>query len=162
MRKNREFSFWYDKILRLIAIRPRSGKEVSDYFLRKQVDRETSGLIMKKLEEGSLVDDAAFARWFVEQRKTFRPKGKHALRFELEQKGIQRELIDAVLEADLGDKDEVAAALKIVNKRLRFWQELPPKERQRKVYAILARRGFGWSVIERVLKHVDSENEHLT
>lgn len=162
MRKTKDFPFWYDKTLRFLAIRPRSRQEMSDYLLRKKAGSELSRLVVTALTEARLIDDTEFARWFIENRKTFRPKGKRALRYELAQKGIEREIIEHVLDTDLDDVEEESAARRVVAKKLRLWRHLSHKDIRSNVHAMLARRGFNWSVIERVLKNVDSENEHLT
>ncbi len=66
-----------------------------------------------KLIELDLLDDQKFARWWVEQRLRFRPKGNRALTAELLAKGIDREIISQVL---LSPEQERQLAIKLRGK----------------------------------------------
>ena len=86
-----------EQTYRFFSYRPRSEKEIRDYLGKKGLREEEKEKIVKKLKEEKLIDDLEFARWFLEQRQTFRPKGSYALRQELRQKGIGEKIIDQVL-----------------------------------------------------------------
>ncbi|MFH1841099.1 MAG: regulatory protein RecX [Candidatus Shapirobacteria bacterium] len=124
----------WEKVTRFLSFRPRSEKEVADYLVRKKIPL---GPIIKKLKRLKLLDDREFARWFLEQRASFKPKGKMALKQELYQKGIARELVEELL----AEVDEASEARKIMEKK-----KLLPE----KMMALLARRGFSWETIKDV------------
>jgi regulatory protein len=98
-----------------------------------------------KLADWRLVDDRAFAEYWLENRQLHRPKGARALRAELSQKGVGREVIDQAL---TGQRDEAEDAYRAAQKHA--WR-LPvadrPEFRQR-VGQYLLRRGFDWEAIE--------------
>src|SRR4051795_2167360 len=50
-----------------------------------------------RMTELGYLDDEAFARSWVASRDRARPRGGHALRRELQLKGVDRELVDAVV-----------------------------------------------------------------
>ena len=71
-----EFSKTFDKLLRFAALRPRSKKEVYDWFYRKKVHESMQGKLVEKLEKMGFLDDEEFAKWWVGQRVSFRPRLK--------------------------------------------------------------------------------------
>ncbi len=68
------------------------------------------------------LDDAAFSQFWIENRLRFRPRGATALRYELRQKGVDKETIDA----ELAELDEEEAAWNAVEQKLDRWRGLAP------------------------------------
>ena len=98
-----------------------------------------------------LVDDEAFVDWWLEQRATFRPKGKRALQMELRFKGIDRDLI----ERSLAEKvDEEALAKKSFLKKIPSLKNLPLEVQKKKLIGFLSRRGFSWEIIRKTLDEI--------
>lgn len=144
-----ELSLIYSKLLNLISRRPRSKKEILDYLHKREIGEMVETAVIKKLEENKYLDDVAFAQWFLNQRQTFRPKGKKFISYELRQKGISADIIAQVLESS--DVSEVDQAKKLIEKKLPLWQNLPEIKRKQKIQEYLMRRGFGWEVIKEVV-----------
>ena len=93
------------------------------------------------------LDDAAFARAWVESRDRARPRGEAALRRELVLKGIDRQVIDEVLmerqDGSEGQDPNAAAAVALLERRRSsIARETDPVRRRHKAYALLARNGF--------------------
>ena len=100
-----------------------------------------------------LVDDAQFAQTWVENRSTFRPRGRRALAVELRQKGISNEAIDEALR----DLDEDTLAYQAALKGSRKYQGLDWQDFRQKMGAYLARRGFSYAVVRPVVERIWSE-----
>jgi len=141
-----------EQIYRFLSYRPRSEKEIYDYLGKKKLKDEEK--IIKKLKEEKLIDDLEFARWFLEQRQTFRPKGSYALRQELRQKGIGEKIIDQVLP---NKEEELSLAKKALVKAEKKYASFLGREKKEKLMAYLRRRGFSW---EAVKKAVDEREEN--
>ena len=141
---------------RYLSFRPRSEKEVDDYLKKKGADEKIREKIISSLKEKSLLNDYDFALWWVEQRLSFRPKGKRALRQELRRKGVDKEIISSVLEEKV---NEVSLAKKILRRRASFWQKLPSSKRRRKETAYLLQRGFSWETINQVVSRLVDGNK---
>jgi regulatory protein len=144
----------FQKALKFFSYRPRSEKELIDYLKKK---RTSSGLIDKtiqKLKKLKLINDQEFAVWWLEQRSTFRPRGKRALRAELFKKGIDREIIETVLEKTV---DELKLAQKAAGKKLKTLSKLPPDQFQEKMTGFLARNGFSWETIKATLDQISKK-----
>lgn len=133
----------YAAALNYLSFRPRSSREIEDYFRRRKFDPEVTPLVLERLERLGLVDDREFARFWVENRQTFRPRGSRALRMEMRQKGVASEVIDEALE-ELGDEE--SASLDAARRKMLSFANLDEREFKRKMVAYLQRRGFPYDV----------------
>lgn len=132
----------YQRAVRYLALRPRSRAEIEGYLRGKGDSEETVAQALARLEGGGYIDDQQFARFWVENRLRFRPRGSRAMRYELRQKGLAPDDIDAALEG----LEEGEAAWDAVAGKLERWQGLDEREFLQKVTAFLSRRGFGFDV----------------
>lgn len=144
-----EFQKTYDKLLMFATLRPRSEKEINDWLKRKKVHQSMDEGLFKKLRHLELVDDQKFAEWWIEQRNTFRPRSKRVLVQELRLKGISKDIIANALDETEIDEESIARGLYDKNKYK--WERYPDYERKQKAGAYLARKGFGWDVIKKVV-----------
>jgi regulatory protein len=143
----------YNRVLRYAALRPRSEWELTDYMRRKQVEEVTAQKILGKLRTLGFIDDAAFARSWVENRRLLKPVSKRRLVQELRQKRVSDEVVREVLEADVADEADVLAEL-VTRKRRQTKYQDPEKLMQ-----YLARQGFNYDDIKTALaKAVDAED----
>ena len=143
----------YQQALRYCAYRPRTEQEVRRHLAKHGVDEAVVEEILQRLRELSLVDDARFAREWVESRAVFRPRGIWALRQEMLAKGLPAE----VVEEALAQVDEEALAKKALEKALRRYRQLPWQEMRRKIAAYLARRGFSSETVNAALNDLQRQ-----
>lgn len=129
--------------LNLISRRPHSSEEVRRNLRRKSFDDLLIEQVVDKLTAVELLDDVAFAAYWVEQREAFKPRSRLALRQELHQKGVQSAVIDVALE----QVDELSAAHRAAEKQARRWTPLPENEYRVKLGRFLQRLGFPYDVI---------------
>jgi len=80
--------------VRFLATRPRTRGEVDRRLRRAGVGEATIDATLDRLAEMGYVDDAAFARWWGEQRDRHAPRGSRMIEAELRQHGIGRDVID--------------------------------------------------------------------
>jgi regulatory protein len=148
--KKAEFQKTYDKLLRFTMVRPRSEKEISDYFRRKKVHDSMHEKLVEKLKHLELLDDSKFAKWWIDQRANFKPKPKRILIQELRIKGINKEIIDEVLGEEIVDEEKMAREL--FEKKAYKWHGLPRRLAGQKMSQYLAGKGFSWDVVEKVTR----------
>lgn len=148
--KKAEFQKTLDKLLRFVTLRPRSEKEIKDYFKRKKVHESIHKDLFKRLNHLDLVNDKKFSEWWVEQRNSFKPRSKRVLTGELRLKGIDKDLIDETLANT--KIDELKIAKKELEKKDYKWKNLNPHKKKQKKIEFLLRKGFDWKVIEKVLE----------
>ncbi len=138
-----------ERLIRFATVRPRTEYEVKRWFARKKVSEEDSKIALTELKKAGLVDDEAFARWWVDQRVTFRPKSSRLLVVEIIKKGVDRELAKRVVEeSDLNDD---SMAFQLIEKKKRSWERLAPEDRKKKAITFLQLRGFKWEVIKKIV-----------
>ncbi|MFZ3301849.1 MAG: RecX family transcriptional regulator [Microgenomates group bacterium] len=147
--KKGELQKSFDKTLRFVMTRPRSFKEVKDYFKRKEIDNSLHQNILERLEKLELLDDQKFAKWWVEQRLEFKHKSKKDITFELRQKGVDTNIIKNVL--DDSEIDELKIAKELIAKKEYRWKRYEENERKQKITQYLAGKGFSWDIISQAV-----------
>jgi regulatory protein len=135
---------------RLISYRPRSVAEVKRHLVRKGHDEYLVDTAVNHLINIDLLNDETFARYWVEQRDTFKPRSQLAISQELRQKGISREIIEAVV----ADVDETTAARRAAEKKARLLTNLPEPMFRQKLGQFLQRRGFHYEIINQITKEM--------
>lgn len=160
------FEKLYNKALRFLSYRPRSEKEVRENLSKKsrksrkveQIDEEIINQVIDKLKQQRFLNDEEFARWWIEQRTKFSPRGLRLIKIELRQKGISDELIElGTKNQELGKEDDLTLAKDLVRKKLPRYKNLEKKEICQKLGAFLARRGFDWDIIKQSIDEVIRE-----
>jgi len=134
--------------LRLLGYRPRSIMEVEQKLRQKGYADAVIMQTIDRLVAVDLLNDAAFAAYWVEQRETFKPRSHFALRQELQTKGISRALIDEAL----AGVDEVEAARRAARLRAQRWRNLPQEAFSAKLGQFLQRRGFSYDIIQQITR----------
>jgi len=137
----------YRKALDYLAYRPRSGKELSDYLRGKRVPERIIEEVLEGLAREGLVDDLAFARYWVENRERFRPRSRAMLGYELRRKGLGEEVISEALAA----VDEEESARRAAHQRAFRYLHLDEGSFRQKMSQFLRRRGFGYHLIREVV-----------
>jgi len=69
----------YERALNFLSYRPRSEAEVRRNLYKKDVEDEVVEVVVERLTRAGLVDDREFARYWVENRLQFNPRGARAL-----------------------------------------------------------------------------------
>jgi regulatory protein len=138
--------------LNFLSYRPRSTRELREYFRRKGSEDEVVEAVIERLQRAGLLNDREFARYWVQNRMAFRPRGTRALRVEMRRKGLEGEVIDEALE-NVGDEEEAAYAAGL--KKVRELRDLDEREFFRKMVELLKRRGFPWEVASRAAKRLN-------
>jgi len=143
----------YNRALDYLSYRPRSQAEIVTYLQRHDIPDTQAEEVVERLKAAGLVDDEAFAQFWVENREQFRPRGPRALRYELQRKGIGHEAIDQALEGI----DPSAGAYQAAARKAQQLSHLDQPEFFRKLVDYLARRGFGYDVAKEVANRYWSE-----
>lgn len=131
----------YDSSLQFLAPRPRSEQEVRQRLGRHGYPTELVDSVVQKLREVKLLDDAAFAQYWVGQRQTHRPRGARLLKLELRQKGLASDVAGEAV-TDLGDEAE--GAYQAAARRARSLRALDERAFRQRLGAFLQRRGFDY------------------
>jgi regulatory protein len=143
----------YERALRFLAPRPRSEAEVRRRLTQHKILPALIDGVVERLRGAGLLDDQAFASYWVENRATFRPRSQRVLRAELRQKGLP----DEAVRAALAGADDEGAAYRLAAQRARRLSGLEYADFRRRLGDFLARRGFSYDTIEPVVEQVWAE-----
>ena len=158
LKKSDQVEVAYERALNFLSYRPRSDAEVRRRLTENEFDSPTIDEVIDRLGRAGLVDDEAFAHYWVENRDAFRPRGSRALRYELYQKGVP----DSVIDAALADYDENDAAYRAAASQAQKLARQPDTDTRRtKLIAFLNRRGFSYeitrSIVDRLLTELSEQ-----
>ena len=99
-----------------------------------------------------MINDAEFARKWIEARRRSKNLGNRAIKQELFQKGVDREIIEEAISHQRLAIREDEIAEQALKKRINSWGNLEPLEFKKKAFGYLARKGFEFDVINKVVE----------
>jgi regulatory protein len=135
--------------LRLLAYRPRSEAEVRRR-LQQRFSPALVEAVVQQLKEQRLLDDAAFALQWRQERERRRPKARGMVRQELRRLGVSPQVAQAALEGF----DDAANARRAGQRLVRRLSGTPERDFQQRVAAYLQRRGFGYTLSAQTAKRL--------
>lgn len=137
------------RLMDLISRRPRSTWEARDYLRRKDYDEELIEQVVARVTRLGYLDDVVFARRWVENRRLLKPVSRQKLLYELRQKRVSDEAIEAALAEDVEENDERAILRTLVERKRRQYPD------NQKMMQYLARQGYRYDDIKAVLFEAD-------
>lgn len=151
----------YDKALRKamnrLARRAMSRRDLDRKLIDLEFDAPTRQRVLDRLAELGYLDDAAFGKALIRETVLRKPAGPFLLKQKLMQKGLDRTLIDRLVEDATETRDQTADAVDLLRRRLRSMQRLDPAARRRRLYGLLARRGYDIDTISNALSELSEE-----
>lgn len=139
--------------LHYLSYRPRSESEMRERLARRSFDVDSVEAVITKLKQQALVDDAAFARFWKDNRQSFSPRSQWLTKLELSRKGVATDVIDQVAAEINDDESAYQVALSKVH-------TLPLSDREafrRRLGSYLKRRGFNYEVISHTVARLWQE-----
>lgn len=116
---------------------------------------EAAAQVIERLESLDLLDDEAYGRALIRELTRAKPAGPMLLRQKLQQKGLERTLIDRlVAETTVDADDQRQAAADYARRKLRSLLRYEPAVQKRRLYGQLARRGFAPDTIRDAMDQV--------
>lgn len=147
------------KALEFISYKPRTVGETKKKLREAGFEDDIIADAVKELKKDGLLNDARYARQWVEERQMLRPRSRRVLEMELRRKGISDTLIQRTVE----DVDDYASAYEIASNRLYKYNGLSEFDFRRKLGAYLSGKGYTYDVIsevgEKLWKQVNTSDE---
>jgi len=138
---------------RFLAYRPRSEAEIRQRLQKRGFEAGHIARSLARLKEQGLVDDAAFARYWLDNRESFSPRSRRLTGMELARKGISRD----VIEAAVAGLDEGASAYRAALSQARHLSPTDYEDFRQRLGAHLLRRGFGYDIVRETVARVWKE-----
>jgi len=153
--------------VRFLGARPRTRWELERRLRRAAASDDVISATLDRLAGIGYVDDAAFARWWAEQRDRHAPRGRRMVEAELRQHGVPREVLESLRGEELAEPaigaeslpgSEAERARAALERHLKG-RPLPGdgKARQR-IGAFLMRRGFDPETVRGALREAADES----
>ncbi|MGZ8179876.1 regulatory protein RecX [Williamsia sp. SKLECPSW1] len=145
--KDRDGPSAWDSALRPLGVRARSCSEMRTRLLDKDFPPAEVERTLTRLTATGLLDDADFARQWVESRHRNNGRGRIALRDELRTKGVDPAVAENALSL-VDDDDERARAKELLARKVGSLSAADVADRAdrdrhtRRLVAMLARRGY--------------------
>lgn len=147
----------YGRALNYVAMRQRTSWEVMFYLERKGADAPLSQDIVSKLSILGLIDDAKYARSFINDRALLRPSSRRKIIMELKKKRVPEAVISQAF-------TEFVETSEVNPERTALLEVITRKRRQTKyqddvkLMQYLARQGFGYGDIKSALSQDGFDN----
>lgn len=152
----RQYRFALDRAVGYLAARARSKREIEQKLLQAGYRPCTVEMVIYKLQRENLLDDADFARQWVESRQHHK-LGRSRIAQELRRKGVSQEEAEEALSV-IEDEDQLSGAVALAKKAA---ARIKPGEDMRKaasrIAAMLARRGYSWDIAKDAIRQALSD-----
>lgn len=145
-----------DRALNYLSYRPRSREEVRRYLRRKETPPEIIDVALARLDRLDFVNDRTFAGFWIESREHFSPRGARALKNELRMKGVERDVVDELV----NDEQDEERAFRAGRKKAMSLLNIPNIDYatfRNRLGSYLQRRGFGYQVVTRTVRELWKE-----
>jgi regulatory protein len=137
--------------LRLLMVEPRTRAELAQALRRAGIPATAAEAVLARFTDVGLIDDAAFARAWVESRHYSRGLSRRTLSAELRRHGVDKEEIREAVDT-LDPEQEVATARRLVEQKMASTRGQPAEARARRAAGLLARKGYPPGLAFRLIK----------
>lgn len=141
------------KALYLLSHRDHSRKELKDK-IKRDYDDKSAELAVQRMEELGFINDEAFAEKYAHDLLFIKKYSVRRTRYELIQKGIDKELSEEIIEKLNPDERELITSL--VNKK--YLKKLNDEKGRRQTFNALQRLGYSFEDIRAVIGEFDENN----
>ncbi len=137
--------------LKMLGYRDRSVSEIRQKLHGKGFSEDVVDTTLAYLEEKAFIDDLRLAELLKKDAVERRHFGARGVRSYLIKRGIAKDLADAMAEAD---NDYPGAAMQLAEKKMRTMGHLDSMTIKRRLWGLLARRGFTSDEIQKAMQKI--------
>ncbi len=143
----------FQQAMLILSYRARSESEIRQNLRKHEIPEPVIEQTLDRLREDGLANDSQFARAWVDNRSTFRPRSRRMMAMELRRKGLDEQVVSSAT----ADVDDEALAYEAAQKRAARYKALDWNEFRKKLGDFLARRGFSYTVVAPVVTRIWNE-----
>jgi regulatory protein len=152
----------YEIAVRALMRRAHSVHEMKQKLGRRSDNKLLVQLVMARLKENGLIDDARYAKQFARQRTENRKQGKFRVARDLRARGIPDRHIESALQEVAQNTDEAVVVRQRIERKLRSYRgpdtrKKIDEKKMASMYGSLLRAGFSADVVRRELKAITKE-----
>jgi len=148
----------YEVAVRALMRRAHSVHEMKQKLGRRSEKKLLVQVVMARLKENGMIDDAKYAKQFARQRTQIRKQGKYRVARDLRARGIPDRHISSALEEVAQTSDEATVVRQRIERKLRSYRGEIDEKKMASIYGSLLRAGFSADVVRRELKALVKED----
>jgi regulatory protein len=146
--------------LRLLAKKMRTMKEIIGKLQQKGFNENIIDYTIQELIRIGLINDEEFTEKYINNSIVLKkPYGKYALRYKLQNLGIQKDMIEEKLPTLLSDTTEYELAIYLARKKMALLSKYDKYKKKQKISSFLTGRGFDWDIIHKVFTELNFEEK---
>jgi regulatory protein len=143
-----------------LVARAKSKGELLAHLKKRGVADEVANATIYKLTQNGLIDDAEFAKAWVQSRHNAKKLSKRIIAGELRTRGVDQNFIDEALD-EIDEEAEYRTAFGLAMKKYSTISRMEPEVQIRRIQSLLQRKGFGFGTIGRVIRELDIHSTEL-
>ena len=143
-----------------LVARAKSKGEILAHLKKRGVADEVANATIYKLTQNGLIDDAEFAKAWVQSRHNAKKLSKRIIAGELRTRGVDQNFIDEALD-EIDEEAEYRTAFGLAMKKYSTISRMEPEVQIRRIQSLLQRKGFGFGTIGRVIRELDIHSTEL-
>jgi len=147
----------YEVAVRALMRRAHSVHEMKEKLERRSVNKLLVQVVMARLKENGLIDDARYAKQFARQRTESRKQGKFRVARDLRARGIPDRHIESALEEVVQHTNEAVTVRQRIERKLRSYGGEIDEKKMAAIYSSLLRAGFSADIVRRELRSLTRE-----
>jgi len=149
---NAQYAF--DSAAKLLSHKMRTRAELFERLKERGIEEQAVQDALDKLAAYGYVDDAAYAKEYVQSAVLAGRWGRRAVKYKLKEKGLEQSVIDDAM-AQYTEEDEKDIARKQLLAAAERQKTGDERKQKQKIYAAFARHGFDYGVISALLSEED-------
>ena len=142
----------------LLRQRPRSEFEIRERLKLKGYGVDIVDAVVEGLRRAGEIDDARFAKLWIDSLMQANPAGDVVLRHELKSKGVTEAVIEDAITKKSEEYDEYAIALEMARERFGRLKKIEPRKALKRIYDFMLRRGFKYETVRKVVENITNED----
>lgn len=148
-----------DAAFRLLARRLHSSHELKLKLVKKKYDKSIIDNVIQSLKEQNYLDDDQFAKLLVEEKSVKKKFGRNKIKAELYKKGINKSIIDSVLN-NQDDELNYNNAIFLAKKKLKLLNDKNTDKRKlkEKLFSFLLSKGYDSELIMKVINNMNFDS----
>jgi len=147
----------YRQAINRLNRRSHTAREMTRKLKKLEHDEATIEYVIAKLTDLGLINDRQLGEAGLREMQRQKPAGPKLMRAKLFQKGVDRAMIDELVENATDAESQREGAMSFAEKKLRSLQRFDVATKRRRLYGALARRGFNADVINDVMEQLRDE-----
>lgn len=140
--------------IKYLSSRMRTAKQLAKHLAEKGYDGKIIDLTIDRISSWGYIDDASYARTFIEYRLSSSKKSWRAIEYDLKLEGVEKDVIVDVLSEY--ERDESERAFEVAQKIVKDKRD---EKTLKRLQGSLARNGFYWDAISYALKQLGHEED---